>query len=149
MFQPARRSCRSADLRGPACSCARVAAAGGFKRMTGFCKTRIPPDMAAMVDKLSGDDCKDPFTTFGVDYMVALCKKLVASKLVPGLHFYCLNQSERACPPTEAEKSLALHALCRRSPPSKRPPLSGWMVARLELTCRFCPPSSAPDSRST
>merc|ERR1719460_1744785 len=27
---------------------------GGFKRMTGFCKTRIPPAMAQVVAKLSG-----------------------------------------------------------------------------------------------
>jgi len=69
---------------------------GGFKRMTGFCKTRIPPTMAEEIEKFSGDDKKQDFTNFGVAYMVALCQKLIASKLVPGLHFYCLNQSERS-----------------------------------------------------
>lgn len=70
-------------------------AAGGFKRMTGFCKTRIPPDMAARVAALSADDKKAEFVEFGLQYVVDLCKALVASKLVPGLHFYALNQSEK------------------------------------------------------
>jgi len=70
-------------------------AAGGFKRMTGFCKTRIPPAMAKKVDELSGDDKKEEFVEFGLQYITNLCKELVASKLVPGLHFYALNQSKR------------------------------------------------------
>merc|ERR1719393_955224 len=69
---------------------------GGFKRMTGFCKTRVPPAMAAEMEKVSGDDQKDAFIAFGTKYMVDLCKKLVNSKLIPGLHFYCLNQAERS-----------------------------------------------------
>jgi len=68
---------------------------GGFKRMTGFCKTRIPPDMMLELDKLKGDDCKEAFVEFGIQWVANLCQKIVASKLVPGLHFYCLNQSER------------------------------------------------------
>mmetsp|Transcript_50870 Transcript_50870/g.84318 ORF Transcript_50870/g.84318 Transcript_50870/m.84318 type:complete len:392 (+) Transcript_50870:57-1232(+) len=68
---------------------------GGFKRMTGFCKTRIPPAMAAVIEALSGDDQKQEFIVWGVEYIAKLCEKLVASKLVPGLHFYSLNQSER------------------------------------------------------
>jgi methylenetetrahydrofolate reductase (NADPH) len=28
--------------------------------------------------------------------MTELCQKLVKAKLVPGLHFYCLNQQERS-----------------------------------------------------
>ncbi|EOD10733.1 putative methylenetetrahydrofolate reductase [Emiliania huxleyi CCMP1516] len=70
-------------------------ACGGFKRMTGFCKTRIPPAMAKRVAELSGDDKKAEFAEYGIDYLTDLCKQLVASKLVPGLHFYALNQSER------------------------------------------------------
>ena len=63
--------------------------------MTGFCKTRIPPAMAKRVAELSGDDKKAEFAEYGIDYLTDLCKQLVASKLVPGLHFYALNQSER------------------------------------------------------
>ena len=68
---------------------------GGFKRMTGFCKTRIPPAMAEVITRLSGDEKKDEFIEFGLEYMVALCKQLQTSGLVPGLHFYALNSSER------------------------------------------------------
>ena len=48
-----------------------------------------------VVAKLSGDDKKDEFIEFGLEYMVALCKQLQTSGLVPGLHFYALNSSER------------------------------------------------------
>jgi len=72
-----------------------INAAAGFKRMTGFCKTRIPPAMAKKVAELSGDDKKEEFSEFGLQYITDLCKQLVASKLVPGLHFYCLNQSKK------------------------------------------------------
>merc|ERR1712216_191638 len=68
---------------------------GGFKRMTGFCKTRIPPAMMAKIESLKGDHQAKQFSAWGVDYVTELCEKLVASKLVPGLHFYALNQSER------------------------------------------------------
>jgi len=68
----------------------------GFKNMTGFCKTRVPPAMAAEIDKFSGDDKKEDFIEFGLRYVTKLCKQLVESKLVPGLHFYCLNQSTRS-----------------------------------------------------
>ena len=68
---------------------------GGFKRMTGFCKTRIPPDMMLELDRLKGDDCKEAFIEFGLQWVTNMCQKIVAAKIVPGLHFYCLNQSER------------------------------------------------------
>ena len=67
----------------------------GLKRMCGFCKTRIPPAMDAVLEKLKGDESKAEFITWGIGYMADLCKKLVASGLVPGLHFYSLNASER------------------------------------------------------
>ena len=71
---------------------------GGFKRMTGFCKTRIPPAMAERMATCNGDSDEDKkaFQDFGTEYLTELCQQLVASKLVPGLHFYCLNQSERS-----------------------------------------------------
>lgn len=90
-----------ADLRGAGINCPifpgimPLNAAGGFKRMTGFCKTRIPPAMAKKVAELSSDDKKAEFIEFGLQYMTDLCKQLVASKLVPGLHFYALNQPDR------------------------------------------------------
>jgi len=35
------------------------------------------------------------FVEYGISFLTELCKKLVDSKLVPGLHFYSLNQAER------------------------------------------------------
>jgi methylenetetrahydrofolate reductase (NADPH) len=66
----------------------------GFKNMTGFCKTRVPPDMREQVEKYKDD--AEGFTAWGVEYITSLCRKLVRDKLVPGLHFYCLNQSARS-----------------------------------------------------
>jgi len=69
---------------------------GGLKRMAGFCKTRIPKEMGIEMDKLKGDDCKDAFVEFGLKWVTNMCQQIVDSKLCPGLHFYCLNQSERS-----------------------------------------------------
>ena len=52
--------------------------------------------MALEMDKYKGDDCKDAFVDFGLKWVTNLCQQIVAAKLVPGLHFYCLNQSERS-----------------------------------------------------
>ena len=48
------------------------------------------------IDKLKGDDCKEAFIEFGLQWVTNMCQKIVAAKIVPGLHFYCLNQQERS-----------------------------------------------------
>merc|ERR1712086_991611 len=55
----------------------------------------ILPDIMLELDRLKGDDCKEAFVEFGVQWVANLCQKIVASKKYPGLHFYCLNASER------------------------------------------------------
>lgn len=67
---------------------------GGFSRMTGFCKTRIPPALAEAL-KATKDDAA-AFTELGLKTIENLCKRLIEGKLVPGLHFYCLNQYEKS-----------------------------------------------------
>eukprot|EP00944_MAST-04C_sp_MAST-4C-sp1_P012079 g12079.t1 len=69
---------------------------GGFRRMTGFCKSRIP---AALEEKLSeferrsaDADVKAEVKEFGIEYCVEMCQKLMKVN-VPGLHFYTLNMS--------------------------------------------------------
>ena len=52
--------------------------------------------MALELDKLKGDDCKDAFVEFGLKWLTNMCQQIVEAKLCPGLHFYCLNQSERS-----------------------------------------------------
>jgi methylenetetrahydrofolate reductase (NADPH) len=65
-----------------------IANRGGFKRMTGFCKTRIPYEMQVCLDAASDED----FKKLGHEMIVDLCKTLWASGKVPALHFYTLNQ---------------------------------------------------------
>lgn len=65
---------------------------GGFRRMTGFCKTRIPNELEDKLVALKEDE--DGFKKFGIELLVDMSKKLWASGEVKCLHFYCLNQSD-------------------------------------------------------
>merc|ERR1711924_107480 len=77
---------------------------GGFKRMTGFCKTRIPPDMMLELDRLKGDDCKEAFIEFGVQWVTNMFQKIVASGSTPG----CTSTaSTRASAPTRSWSASA------------------------------------------
>ncbi|KAA8493866.1 Methylenetetrahydrofolate reductase 1 [Porphyridium purpureum] len=62
---------------------------GGFKRMTGFCKTMIPPAVEARMEELKDDEAA--VKEYGITLGVEMCKRMIASKLVLGLHFYTLN----------------------------------------------------------
>jgi len=65
---------------------------GGFKRMTGFCKTRVPAEMEAKLETLKEKDQADDFKAYGVELVTAMCKRIWATGKVKCLHFYCLNQ---------------------------------------------------------
>lgn len=65
-----------------------IQAAGGFKKMTRFCKTRLPSGLAKKVEALAEDDVK--LKDFGVSFGVEMCNQLRALA-APGLHFYTLN----------------------------------------------------------
>lgn len=65
-----------------------IQAAGGFKKMTRFCKTRLPSGLAEQVETLAEDDAK--LKEFGVSFGVEMCNQLRALA-APGLHFYTLN----------------------------------------------------------
>ena len=86
--------CRTADARAAGITIPIVPGimpvlkAAGFKRMTGMCKTRIPKDVSASVDRLADDD--DACASYGIELAVAMCKRLVAGG-VRHLHFYTLN----------------------------------------------------------
>lgn len=61
---------------------------GGFKRMTGFCKTRVPQDLADKIESLK--DNEEALKAFGIEHGADMCKKLLAAG-TPGLHLYSLN----------------------------------------------------------
>eukprot|EP01064_Diplonema_japonicum_P035034 TRINITY_DN743_c2_g1_i2.p1 TRINITY_DN743_c2_g1~~TRINITY_DN743_c2_g1_i2.p1 ORF type:complete len:355 (+),score=118.01 TRINITY_DN743_c2_g1_i2:64-1128(+) len=76
-----------------------IQAYAGFKKMTGFCKTYVKPELLAQIEAkkpaadLSDEDKKkaeEEFKAFGIEHMVGVCKALLAGG-VKHLHFYCLN----------------------------------------------------------
>jgi len=61
---------------------------GGFKRMTGFCKTRVPDQLALALEQIKDDE--EAIKKFGVSFGVELCKHLIEVG-APCVHFYTLN----------------------------------------------------------
>ena len=64
-----------------------ISSKGGFKRMTKFCKTRVPQ---ALSDELDAAEDDDAAKTIGIRYGAEMCRELIAQG-VDGLHFYTLN----------------------------------------------------------
>mmetsp|Transcript_3439 Transcript_3439/g.9965 ORF Transcript_3439/g.9965 Transcript_3439/m.9965 type:complete len:600 (-) Transcript_3439:1135-2934(-) len=67
---------------------------GGFKRMTGFCKTRIPDELAAALEEIKDND--EAVKQFGIDNATKMCQRILDSGVVPGLHMYTLNMERSA-----------------------------------------------------
>lgn len=65
-----------------------VQAAGGFSRMTAFCKTRVPAAIKARVEELKHDEAA--VKAYGAELGAQMCVELTAMG-APGLHFYTLN----------------------------------------------------------
>jgi methylenetetrahydrofolate reductase (NADPH) len=61
---------------------------GGFKRMTGFCKTKVPKDLADKIESLKDDE--EGLKAYGIEHGADMCLKLLSSG-TPGLHMYALN----------------------------------------------------------
>jgi len=68
---------------------------GGYKRMCGFCKTRVPDGMADTMESLK-DDAK-AVEKYAVEWGIATCKTLMANGH-KGLHFYTLNVDKIVLP---------------------------------------------------
>ncbi len=86
---------------------------GGFKRMTGFCKTKIPPAIAEALEPIKEDDAA--VKEFGIRLGIDMCQRILRSGLTPGIHFYSLNLEKSVLaiidgldliPRTEAIRSL-------------------------------------------
>lgn len=86
------RKCRESDITVPilpGIMC--VTSYGGFKRMTGFCKSRVPAALLADLESVKEDDAK--VRDFGVRLGVSLGRRALELG-APGLHLYTLNTSE-------------------------------------------------------
>lgn len=67
---------------------------GGFKRMTGFCKTDVPPKVLAQIEAAKDDE--EALRELGIKLGAEMCRELLDSGLVPGLHMYSLNLERSA-----------------------------------------------------
>ncbi len=66
---------------------------GGFKRMTTFCKTKVPQKIS---DALEGiKDNEEAVKQYGIELGTEMCKRILDSG-VPGLHMYTLNLERSA-----------------------------------------------------
>eukprot|EP00250_Pteridium_aquilinum_P024796 c29616_g1_i1 orf=529-2313(-) len=65
----------------------------GFKRMTGFCKTKIPTDVAAALEPIKDDD--KAVAAYGIHLGTEMCKKIIAHG-IKNLHIYTLNLDKSA-----------------------------------------------------
>ena len=61
---------------------------GGFKRMCGFCKTRVPPSVAERIEALKDDE--EGLKAYGTEFAVEMSRRLIAHGS-PVLHYYTLN----------------------------------------------------------
>ncbi|CAM8947732.1 unnamed protein product [Rhodiola kirilowii] len=66
---------------------------GGFKRMTGFCKTKIPAELSAALEPIK--DNEEAVRAFGIHLATEMCKKILAHG-VKTLHLYTLNMDKSA-----------------------------------------------------
>jgi len=60
----------------------------GFKRMTSFCKTRVPQEIDDALEPIKDDD--ERVKAYGIELGISMCKRLLSGG-APGLHFYTLN----------------------------------------------------------
>jgi methylenetetrahydrofolate reductase (NADPH) len=65
-----------------------INAYGGFKKMTKFCKTRVPKELDAKMDSMKDDSVA--IKAFGVEFGAEVCQKLMDFG-TEVLHFYTLN----------------------------------------------------------
>jgi methylenetetrahydrofolate reductase (NADPH) len=61
---------------------------GGFKKMTKFCKTRVPQDLEDKMESIQNDAAA--IKAFGVEFGAGICKELMEFGCRV-LHFYTLN----------------------------------------------------------
>jgi methylenetetrahydrofolate reductase (NADPH) len=70
-----------------------IQAYGGFTRMTGFCRTRIPAAVREAMDAIQSDtqEDKEAVKAYGITLATEMCQRILAESDCKGLHFYTLN----------------------------------------------------------
>jgi len=63
----------------------------GFQRMTGFCKTYVPPEVAATLEGIKEDE--EACRAYGIHLGVSMCRRMLAEG-TPGVHLYSLNSDK-------------------------------------------------------
>ncbi|GJD09366.1 Probable methylenetetrahydrofolate reductase [Galdieria sulphuraria] len=58
-------------------------------RMTKFCKTHVPDEVLKALQPIKDDDAA--VKEFGIRLGIDMCRRILHSGLVPGIHFYTLN----------------------------------------------------------
>lgn len=66
-----------------------------FKRMTAFCKTYVPDEIHDQLEPIKHDDAR--VKAYGIQLAAEMCRTLLDSGRVPGLHFYTLNLQRSVC----------------------------------------------------
>ena len=66
---------------------------GGFKRMTAFCKTRVPQHITNALEAVKDSD--EAVKAYGISVGTMMCERLLAAG-APGLHMYTLNLDKTA-----------------------------------------------------
>ena len=62
---------------------------GGFKRMVGFCKSRVPAALWATMDAVKDDEAQ--VKAAGAAVGAEMSRRILAAGVAPGLHYYSLN----------------------------------------------------------
>ena len=65
----------------------------GFKRMTSFCKTRVPAHISDALEAIKDSD--EGVKAYGISLGTMMCERLLAAG-APGLHMYTLNLDRSA-----------------------------------------------------
>jgi methylenetetrahydrofolate reductase (NADPH) len=89
----------------------------GFIRMTGFCKTKIPPEITAALEPIK--DNEEAVRAYGIHLGTEMCKKILANG-IKNLHLYTLNM-EKSALAILMNLGLIEEAKISRSLPWRRP----------------------------
>lgn len=65
-----------------------------LQQLVKLSKLEVPQQIKDKIEPIKDNDAA--ICNYGIDQAVSLCQKLLASGLVPGLHFYTLNRTMAA-----------------------------------------------------